>query len=409
MVIKRYLGKCSNDCQWLHGMREYSGLFANSWALRCAALKVKGQVQHGERLRQEEAVDTLLVQILRALQAITSLFAATDLGPAIWSEVQPAESGAGIRGRGIACGGIGSDYYKDPIRGEAGLAVLGDCLAAEARNTYQRIVGSSHKQSSAPIFCAFGRLRGLARQLAKVDPFWMQRARKEIQHDAAPWFSSAFVAAACSASPHPDKQCEEAVDLERLRRGKLWTDPVVWLCRFVLSVEYSQPDSAPISGSCTHDLALVVSLRSLVLCMSSVVAAAKSNKSERARVAENAELLCLLWWAAAGLSAEVRMDGFGCCQNFTAGCLICSGLALVDSLCCGPVTLINPLVVLRNCAKQPQALILCVNVLDPWTAHSVPPQLPHLPSTKNPPPARTSLLARCITRSQASFAFPPWI
>ena len=218
--------------------------------------------------------------------------AAAEHGPAIWTYAGPddTEAAAASWGRFVGDGSIGGGGHQDAIRGEAGLALIGDCLLAEASAVYSRLRSCSSAARSSSSFASFGRLRDLARRLAAADPESMQRARWAMRRDSSPL----LIAAAGQERDGCNGGLADAVGPSSAAGllGKS-RERARWLCRWVLATEPPQLDC--VASAANQDNALVACLRA-VLAWDRVP-----------DIGPDSDLgtCCLVWWMAAGLSSEV--------------------------------------------------------------------------------------------------------
>jgi hypothetical protein len=230
---------------------------------------------------QSKAMDELLVELLRAGQALDNILAAAENGPTLGGHASSCKS------------------HRDEGGVKGWLDLLADCLVKEANKVYRRLHNSMSRPSASvgrqqqeekdlpQLAAAVCRLQKLTNQLAAVDPEAAEQARDTLRRDTSLW-----TAAGSAAGPSL---------LESLAKFRQTgqTCALDFLCRHVLlgvRVDTLPGEGARSLGA-EHDEYLVMCLRA------SVMQAGADDVKDIGAV-------CLVWWAAEELAAEVS-----CCTR----------------------------------------------------------------------------------------------
>jgi hypothetical protein len=260
--------KGDRDC--LRHVRSFSKMFDSN------GLHADRLLRAPKRSReQSEAEDELLVELLRAGQALDSIIAAVEDrdGPAVFKCCKTSKDDGG---------GSRDDW----------LGKLAACLVKEANNACKRLrsrTDRSDRQQEegdvSQLAAAVRRLQNLTKQLVAADPAAADLARGTLLRDT-PLYAGAIGATLSDRSSVTASAGVTGGDADH--------GPLDLLCRHVLLGARGGAGARALDAE--HDEILAVCLQAVAL---REAAAGKAGRQDIGPV-------CLLWWAAAGLAAEVR-------------------------------------------------------------------------------------------------------
>jgi hypothetical protein len=241
---------------------------------------------------QSEAEDELLVELLRAGQALENVRIAAEEGPTTdW----PA-----VMSKPCKDDGAGTDWQHN------WLGMLATCLAKEATNTYKRLRSRMTRPSAAScrqqepqdlqqLTLAVRRLRELANRLAVADPVAAEQARAALGRERSLWAAGSGASGVKhlpTSSVAASGKAGQSVQLDVL-------------CRYVLLGVSGGAGARPLDAE--HDEHLGGCLRAVAL--------REAARAEACDSQQDIGALCLVWWASAELAEEVR-----CCARRARPC-----------------------------------------------------------------------------------------
>jgi hypothetical protein len=240
---------------------------------------------------QSEAEDALLVELLRAGQALNNMLAAVE-----------GSNGPASNGPAVSCKSCRDDGGSD------WLGKLASCLVKEAKNTCKRLRNRVDRsclwQDEGELWqlaAAIRRLQRLTDQLETADPTAAEQARGALLRESSPSAAGASTFGTTLSSTSGNKASAH------VWRAK--ADPLDFLCRFVLLGFRESAGARALDAE--HDEMLALCLRELVLREVTVAKGCAAGQD----IGE----VCLVWWASAELATEVRCSTCRTCVSEVCG------------------------------------------------------------------------------------------